>query len=52
LLDLIAEVIGGWALWRMDRLTPGALRVLAAVFATVGAAAAAIFVVGLVLLLR
>jgi hypothetical protein len=51
-LDFITELIAGWAFWRMDRLSPGVVRMLAAVFAATCAAAAAIFVVALVLLLR
>jgi hypothetical protein len=51
-LDFITETIGGWAFWRMDRLSPRAVRVLTAAFAAVGATAAAVFVVALVLLLR
>jgi hypothetical protein len=48
----LAELLGNWAIWRLDRLSPRAIRILNAVFVALCSGAAALFVLALFVLLQ
>jgi hypothetical protein len=51
-LSFLAELLGDWAIWKLDRLSPRMIRVLNAVFVALCVGATALFVLALLVLLQ